>query len=153
MKTFKIMKIKKSHSKSLALIQKENSKEIGNNLWNENEINLCLGEKNFFGSVCFYEKSIKGFIFGREISDFLELISIFVIPSYREKGIGSKMLESCKIFCKFRTLKEIILEVGEDNTIAKEFYLKKNFYIFGKRKKYYDLEGEKIDAFLMKLKI
>ena len=153
MKNFEIVKIKKNHSKELTSIQIENSKEIGNNIWNEKEINSHIDNNFFFGRVFLYENLIKGFLFGREVDDFFELISIFIIPSLRNKGIGGRMLENCKEFCKSRMLKEIIIEVSENNLIAKEFYLKKNFYAFGKRKNYYEVSGEKINACLMKLKI
>ena len=153
MKEIEILKISKNLSKSIFLIQKENSDEIGNNIWNVKEIESLLSDKSFFGIVCVQKKSIKAFSLAREIDDFLELISIFVIPSSRNKGFGVMLLEKCRKFCKSRNLKEIILEVREDNQAAKNFYLKNNFFIYGKRKDYYEVDGKKIDAHKMKLKI
>ena len=153
MRNIEILEIKKSHCKPIVIFQKKNREEIGNNLWNEKEILMSLNDKNFFGRACLYNKKINGFLLGRKIDDFFELISIFITPKLRNKGIGGQMIESCKNFCRKMMLKEIIIEVNDKNMVGKEFYLKNKFCFFGKRKKYYEVREEKIDACLMKLKI
>ena len=44
------------------------------------------------------------------------------------------MIDNCKNFCRKMMLKEIIIEVNDENMVGKEFYLKNKFCFFGKRK-------------------
>ena len=53
------------------------------------------------------------------------------------KGYGSYFMKYLIKQCKKLSLKKILLEVSETNTIAKDFYSKFNFLTVGIRKNYY----------------
>ena len=70
-------------------------------------------------------------------SDSLEIMKIGVNPLFREKGLGSILINEIK-----KSRMEIFLEVREGNTTAREFYKKNGFKEAGKRKNYYRDTGE-----------
>lgn len=76
-----------------------------------------------------------------------DITNIAVIPEYRGRGIGSRLLES--IFGKAREkyITNIRLEVRESNKSAIKLYEKKGFVKIGIRKDFYEKPIE--NAFIM----
>lgn len=81
---------------------------------------------------------IIGFIGIKIILDEAEFMNIVVHKDYRNKGIGSKLLEKILYICKKLKIKRILLEVNEKNETAIKLYEKYNFIKTGIRKKYYN---------------
>ncbi len=78
--------------------------------------------------------------------DDAHITNIVVRKSYRNKGIGSLLLEKLIELAKTKT--SLTLEVNAKNEIAQKLYLKYGFKNLGIRKKYYDgIE----DAYIMTL--
>lgn len=78
--------------------------------------------------------------------DDAHITNIVVRKSYRNKGIGSLLLE--KLIELAKTKASLTLEVNTKNEIAQKLYLKYGFKNLGIRKKYYDgIE----DAYIMTL--
>lgn len=78
--------------------------------------------------------------------DDAHITNILVRKSYRNKGIGSLLLEKLIEIAKTKT--SLTLEVNTKNEIAQKLYLKYGFKNLGIRKKYYDgIE----DAYIMTL--
>lgn len=78
--------------------------------------------------------------------DDAHITNILVRKSYRNKGIGSLLLEKLIELAKTKT--SLTLEVNTKNEIAQKLYLKYGFKNLGIRKKYYDgIE----DAYIMTL--
>ena len=78
--------------------------------------------------------------------DDAHITNIVVRKSYRNKGIGSLLLEKLIELAKLKT--SLTLEVNTKNEIAQKLYLKYGFKNLGIRKKYYDgIE----DAYIMTL--
>ncbi len=78
--------------------------------------------------------------------DDAHITNIVVRKSYRNKGIGSLLLEKLIELAKPKT--SLTLEVNIKNEIAQKLYLKYGFKNLGIRKKYYDgIE----DAYIMTL--
>ena len=78
--------------------------------------------------------------------DDAHITNIVVRKSYRNKGIGSLLLEKLIELAKPKT--SLTLEVNTKNEIAQKLYLKYGFKNLGLRKKYYDgIE----DAYIMTL--
>ena len=78
--------------------------------------------------------------------DDAHITNIVVRKSYRNKGIGSLLLEKLIELAKTKT--SLTLEVNTKNEIAQKLYLKYGFKNLGIRKKYYDgIE----DAYMMTL--
>ena len=65
-------------------------------------------------------------------------INYFAInQKYRRKGFGSNLMSYVINQCKKLSIKKLILEVSDKNSIAEAFYSKFNFLTVGKRKNYY----------------
>lgn len=79
--------------------------------------------------------------------DDAHITNIVVRKDFRNKGIGSLLLERLIELAKCKTA--LTLEVNLKNKIAQKLYLKYGFEILGIRKKYYDgIE----DAYIMTLR-
>ncbi|MEM3833256.1 MAG: ribosomal protein S18-alanine N-acetyltransferase [Thermoprotei archaeon] len=78
------------------------------------------------------------------------LLSIAVLPEYRNRGIGSLLLKHLIDLIKTKGIRSIILEVKKDNEPAINVYKKFGFEIIGYRYRYYH-DGS--DALIMKLNL
>ncbi len=56
-----------------------------------------------------------------------EIHEIFVLPEFRNRGIGSKLLENALEYAKSRGRKVVELWVGKENYLAIKFYEKHGF--------------------------
>lgn len=78
-----------------------------------------------------------GYVIVFNNSDSLEIMKIGVNTEYRQKGIGTILINEMK-----KSRMGIFLEVRENNITAIEFYKKNGFKEAGKRKNYYRDTGE-----------
>ena len=76
-----------------------------------------------------------------------EIHVIYVIKSFREKGLGSKLIKKIEENCN--NLTKIHLEVSEINLKGISFYKKMGFKKIYTRKNYYSYQNMKADALLM----
>lgn len=67
----------------------------------------------------------------------IEIMNIVVKKSERGKGIGKFLLDKLIEIAKNNQFENIILEVNENNIIAKKMYENAGFMQIGMRKKYY----------------
>lgn len=106
---------------------------------------------NVFSKYFIYveESNIIGFVNYFDIYDRYEIVNIFVAETYRNKKIGSKMLEHLIKLGEKQNIKNITLEVKKDNIVAINLYKKYNFEIVAIRKLYY----QGIDGLLMERKM
>lgn len=103
--------------------------------------------KNPYNKMMVYEidDKIVGFIDYSIIFDKIELNYIIVIPSYRNRGIASKLMDFLLENAKEKESINITLEVNVNNECAINLYKKYGFYEVAIRKNYYN--GE--DAIMM----
>lgn len=109
-------------------------------------INLSLEVKdNPFLKVSYYqEENIYGYIKYSVIYDRIEIDDIFVNEKYRNRGIGSKLIDHI-----IKNNLSITLEVNENNAFARKLYLNKGFVEVAIRKNYYGNDN----AILMERKV
>ena len=106
--------------------------------------NYKLTEKEFSTNpylkiITYVEKDkIIGFLLYSLIYDRIEIEQFEVITKERGKGIGDKLLKYLIEKYKERDVKNITLEVKEDNIIAINLYKKYGFKNVSTREKYYD---------------
>lgn len=93
------------------------------------------------------EGQVVGYICFWIIAGEAHLANIAVHPSFRRRGIGSKLLGACLRFLKEKRVSRILLEVRASNRPAQRFYRKFGFKVDGIRRGYYRDTGE--DAILM----
>tara|TARA_B100000242_G_C42809038_1_gene376187 strand:+ start:94 stop:555 length:462 start_codon:yes stop_codon:yes gene_type:complete len=149
MSNFYILPLNEDHSKEIFMLQKKNLRDFGSNIWRTEELANSIKKSVFQGYIFSSNKKINGFCFFKEIDDFIEIYSIFVVPKYRKKGVAKNFLECCLKYCKKNKLKKIILDVNETNLKAIKFYKKHNFIFCGRRKNYYRNEETFNDSFTM----
>ena len=133
----------------------ENIKDILNlefdDFWNYNILKQELLNEN---SIYLVAKNSEGLILGfsgvQFILDEADITNIVTRKSFRNKGIGSKLLENLIIASKEKNMSSITLEVNENNIYAISLYKKFNFETTGLRKKYYNGTD---NAIIMKLDI
>ena len=78
--------------------------------------------------------SVIGFVFSKIEDDNVHILSLAIIPNMRNKGIGTKLIDTLKNFKQFTS---ITLNVLETNTNAINFYYKQNFKKIQVLYKYY----------------
>jgi ribosomal-protein-alanine N-acetyltransferase len=84
------------------------------------------------------------------ILDEAHIATIAVHPDHREKGIGSKLLETALIESIHLGMHQATLEVRAGNFAAQAMYRKFGFEVVGERRRYYRDNNE--DALIMTLK-
>lgn len=92
-----------------------------------------------FSKIYIYllDNNIVGFINYSFIYERAELNYIYVVDKVRNNGIGIKLLDFFEKECIKNNIKNITLEVSEDNLPAIKLYIKKNFKTVSIRKNYY----------------
>ena len=89
------------------------------------------------------DKIVVGFIVFYRVKDEIEIIKIGIMKSCQRKNYGSLIINKIK---KLNNIRKIFLEVSTENTQAINFYLKNGFKKIGKRKAYYKINKQRIDA-------
>ena len=99
--------------------------------------------------VALVDGVVAGYVGMWEISGQCDITNVAVLPSFRRKGIGKRLIEHLIQYCKNANLSPIFLEVRQSNEPAKSLYSGFGFEEVGTRKKYYSDTGE--DAIIMSL--
>lgn len=76
-----------------------------------------------------------------------DITNVAVLPEYRRKGIGSRLIETVIKKASELNLSLLTLEVRKSNIAAQGLYSKYGFDIIGERKRYYSDNRE--DALIM----
>lgn len=120
----------------------ELGKLISDNFDRVNNIDKIIEDKEIIG---YYEDDILvGFIIFKTLYDVTDLLYIVVDEEYRNKKIGSRLMDYL-----INNSKKIMLEVRCDNKSAINLYKKYNFMIINIRKKYYnDMDGYVMELML-----
>ena len=115
--------------------------------WNYNVLKSELENQNSKYLVAKIDNQIVGFAGIISILDEAEILNIVVHKKFRNRKIGSLLLESIIELAFSLNLKIINLEVRQSNIPAIKLYEKYGFEICGLRKKYYNNTE---DAILMR---
>lgn len=87
-----------------------------------------------------------GFVLTRHVLDEEELLLIAVVPEFRQRGIGSLLIDRLFAAARGRGIKRIYLEMRRGNP-AIYLYRKLGFEPIGERRHYYrTANGDRIDA-------
>ena len=83
------------------------------------------------------KKKIIGIYAIQIIIDEAQINYFSINPKYRRKGYGSCLMSYLIKQCEKLSIKRILLEVSDANSIAEVFYSKFDFMTVGRRKNYY----------------
>jgi ribosomal-protein-alanine N-acetyltransferase len=89
-----------------------------------------------------------GFFAGWTVEDELHVNNIAAHPQFRQRGIGSRLMETAIDEGRRRGIAFVLLEVRASNEAAQSLYRKLGFNFVARRRDYYRFPTE--DAFVMK---
>ena len=99
-------------------------------------------EKEFYKQgvkvvALFLREKIIGVYVVQTIIDEAQINYFSIKQKFRRKGYGSYLMRHLIKQCEKLSIKKLLLEVSETNSIAEVFYRKFNFLTVGRRKNYY----------------
>ena len=117
----------------------------------KHQIAYLLTDYNTLSLVAKSNSDIAGFIITQvEIENetlYGHIITINVSPSYRRKGVATKLIQEIELLLKQKGITESHLEVREDNNAAIKLYQSLKYQKISKLEKYY---GNKHGLYLKK---
>ena len=110
--------------------------------WSYNSFKAELENKNSYFIVCKYNNKAIGYAGLYKILDETYISNIALLPDYRKKGIGRKLLVSLINYAQNNRASFISLEVRKSNYIAINLYKSEGFVLSGLRKNFYSSPKE-----------
>ena len=120
---------------------------FGENAWSVDTITAQLEKEVSYCAVALDEEKVVGYIAFERILDEGSIIELAVLPKYRKKGIGRKLVEL--MLTSVDGMMTVCLEVRASNNAAISLYKAIGFESISVRKGYYDDPRE--DAVIMVL--
>jgi ribosomal-protein-alanine acetyltransferase len=109
--------------------------------FSKQQLAYLLDDCNTIGLAARVNGEIAGFAIARvdieRNAAFGHILTVDITSAYRRKGIAQKILHEIEAIFKERGIKEIKLEVREDNVAALNLYQKLGYKKVGKLKHYY----------------
>ena len=81
------------------------------------------------------------------------ILNLCVEPAYRSHGYGAQLLDEILLRARTASVREIFLEVRPSNESALALYRKKGFFQVANRPAYYQAQGGREDAAVLKKKL
>ncbi len=137
-------------------LSKDNLKEIteiealsNKPSWTEDMFSSEFKKDNakFYGVIL--NDKVVGFLLINTVADEAHILKFGVLPEYRGKGVGKRLLSFSLTNISNMKIKYAWLEVRKSNNIAINLYSRFNFTVKGERKEYYTDNNE--DAYTMVL--
>ena len=118
---------------------------FGDSAWSRESIAAQLDKEISYCAVALDEDRVVGYIAYEIILDEGSLVELAVLPDYRQKGIGRKLVELMLTSCD--GVQTVCLEVRASNIPAVRLYESAGFRRVSVRRDYYDSPKE--DAVIM----
>ncbi|MBI5050991.1 MAG: ribosomal protein S18-alanine N-acetyltransferase [Nitrospirae bacterium] len=121
--------------------------------WSLGSFKYELGNRQSIFKVAVINKKIIGYVCLRVILDTAHVLNLAVMPEFRQKDIGSTLLQDAlqELRLLYPDVEIATLEVRESNTPAITLYRKFGFSTIYKRAKYYQMPDE--DAVIMGMEL
>jgi ribosomal-protein-alanine acetyltransferase len=116
--------------------------------WNAESFENMLSQDIFFGFLN-QEKTVQGFILGKMLCCELEIITFCVLPEFRNRGVGKKLIGEIEAHAQNHCVKKVFLEVSEDNPTTRKIYENSGYVEISRRFKYYHTKNGNFDAVVM----
>ncbi|HVI64939.1 MAG TPA: GNAT family N-acetyltransferase [Bradyrhizobium sp.] len=118
--------------------------------WGESEFERMLAERNTLVQRLRLRRKIIGFAVSRMGADEAEILSIAIDAGHRGKGFSRNLLLTHLGHLSGYGVRSIFLEVEENNHPARRLYQWAGFAVVGRRERYYQQDGEQLNALLMR---
>ncbi|PIT69612.1 ribosomal protein S18-alanine N-acetyltransferase [Bartonella tribocorum] len=120
--------------------------------WKKQAFDTFLTDHSIFGYKVFLidqSDKILGFCLCRLILDEAEIITIAVHPHYRQKGIGTLLIDHTIHYLQDKRAIKLFLEVESSNLSALNLYQRFEFQKISERLAYYPSKNGRGDAIIM----
>ena len=118
--------------------------------WGESEFERMLAERNTLVQRLRLGRKVIGFAVSRMGADEAEILSIAIDAGHRGKGFSRNLLLTHLGHLAGYGVRSIFLEVEENNHPARRLYQWAGFAVVGRRERYYQQDGEQLNALLMR---
>ena len=118
--------------------------------WGESEFERMLAERDTLVQRLRLGRKIIGFAVSRMGADEAEILSIAIDAGHRGKGFSRNLLLTHLGHLAGYGVRSIFLEVEENNHPARRLYQWAGFAVVGRRERYYQQDGEQLNALLMR---
>jgi ribosomal-protein-alanine N-acetyltransferase len=116
--------------------------------WNAAAISEMLAIN---GTVVFVAEDYTAFGILRHVANEAEMLTLAVLPSARNRGIASLIVNTMRVWSQKEGITAIFLEVAKPNHVAIKLYEKYEFSVISRRKDYYlRADGTHEDALVMR---
>jgi ribosomal-protein-alanine N-acetyltransferase len=105
--------------------------------WTEWGIKELLGWRGVLALVSEDDRTVTGFLIGREVAGEAEVLNLVVLVAKRRRGEGTALLKTAMDELRARKVSRVFLEVRESNAAGTAFYEKQGFSKSGRRAGYY----------------
>lgn len=105
--------------------------------WSRQSLEDALREDNNIFFVAAEHSAVMGYIGMSTVLDEGYVFNVAVAQPYRNKGVGTALIQMLVTYCKKNSFAFLTLEVRESNTPAISLYSKFGFIKVGERKDYY----------------
>ena len=109
--------------------------------WERSFFEQVITSPGGFAVVAEAHEAALGFALARAVAGEAEILSIGVLPAYRQNGVGARLLREAAIRASALGAATLFLEVDENNHAARKLYDAHRFAATGRRKDYYGGEG------------
>jgi ribosomal-protein-alanine N-acetyltransferase len=120
--------------------------------WSDLEIARLISDPAVEANALEQERDLSAFVLSRIAADEAEILTIAVDPDCRGEGLGHQLLNAHLARLAARGVKNLFLEVEDDNRAARALYAKAGFEQVGTRQAYYARpDGSRGHALVLKL--
>ncbi len=112
--------------------------------WDPHDFERLIGGETSFGHAAVETRNprrLLGFILSRRASDEAEVLTLVVDPTSRRQGLGARLIAANIDLLGRYAVRNLFLEVGEDNEAARRLYAGLSFVEVGRRQGYYRTAG------------
>jgi len=121
--------------------------------WTAASIGALLAGPGAFGLLAASDGEPAGFILVRPAADEAEILSLAVLPAWRRRGLGRRLLAAALERLVAAGTRRLLLEVAEDNVAARKLYQAAGLIPVGRRPGYYRSAGGATAALVLALAI
>jgi len=118
--------------------------------WDAAALERILALAGGFGYLACRGDAPAGFILARDLGGEVEILSLGVLPRWRRRNIGRRLLDAVVAEAERRCASSLVLEVATENEAARGLYAAAGFVQVGRRPRYYRSTGGRADALILR---
>ena len=135
-----------------AAMHAESFGSLGERTWTRQDLAELLASPGVAGMLVRADDGDAGFALWRVAADEAELLTLAVRPIHRRRGVGRQLLLAAIDHARAAGARSLYLEVGADNSAARNLYDAQGFVAVGSRPAYYNRgSAPPADAVVMRL--